>query len=396
MINKVEDHGMRGADRHQQKMFSYISPESRVPKDHPLRPIKRMVQAALDELSTAFSKMYSSTGRPSSAPEKLLKALLLQVIYSIRSERMLIEQLDYNLLFRWFVGLAADDPVWDRSVFSKNRDRLIESDIALCFLESVKKQADEAGLLSDEHFTVDGTLIEAWASIKSFKKKDGPPSDGPSGRNPEIDFHGEKRTNATHASTTDPESRLYKKTKGAEAKLCYLGHVLMENRSGLAVGARLTLATGTAERDAAEEMIREIPGSHRITVGADKAFDVCEFVEKLWGLTSPPMLSEKKRDRPSTLAPPAISAIESVKGFERGWKKSLAGPKPSADSGRQDIEAETRWAGPFFSPSRPLTLSGCETLGWRRNPYGAPRPSRFIDPSKPSCGLKASAKAAQF
>jgi len=254
-----------------------------------------MVQAAFDDLSAAFSKMYSSTGRPSIAPEKLLKALLLQVFYSIRSERMLMEQLDYNLLFRWFVGLAADDPIWDRSVFSKNRDRLIESDIALCFLESIKKQADEAGLLSDEHFTVDGTLIEAWASVKSFKKKDGPPSDTPSGKNPEVDFHGEKRCNETHASTTDPECRLYKKSKGAEAKLCYLGHVLMENRSGLAVDARLTLANGTAEREAAIEMIEQIPGSHRITVGADKAFDVPDFVKRLRGLRVTPHVARKEK-----------------------------------------------------------------------------------------------------
>ena len=334
---------MRGTDRQQQKMFSYISPESRVPKDHPLRPVKRMVQTALEDLSAALSKMYSSTGRPSIAPEKLLKALLLQVFYSIRSERMLIEQLDYNLLFRWFVGLSVDDPVWDRSVFSKNRDRLIDSDIAICLLESVKRQAEEAGLLSDEHFTVDGTLIEAWASMKSFKIKDRPPSDSPSGRNPEIDFHGEKRANATHASTTDPECRLYKKSKGAEAKLCYLGHVLMENRSGLAVDARLTLATGTAERDAAEEMIREIPGSHRITVGADKAFDVSEFVEKLREHNVTPHVARKEKgsaiDSRTTRHIGYRISQRIRKRVEEifGWAKTVGGLKKTRHRGREKV-----------------------------------------------------------
>jgi transposase len=358
----VEDQGMKGTDRHQQKVFSYISPESRVPKDHPLRPIKRMIQAAFDDLAAAFAKMYSSTGRPSIAPEKLLKALLLQVFYSIRSERMLIEQLDYNLLFRWFVGLATDDPVWDRSVFSKNRDRLIESDIALCFLESVKKQADEAGLLSDEHFTVDGTLIEAWASVKSFKKIDGPPSDTPSGKNPEVDFHGEKRCNETHASTTDPECRLYKKSNGAEAKLCYLGHVLMENRSGLAVDARLTLATGTAEREAAIEMIEQIPGAHRITVGADKAFDVADFVEKLRGIRVTPHVAQKGKGSAidlRTIRHPGYSVSQRIrKRVEEifGWTKTVGILKKTRHRGKKKVGWDFMFALSAFNLVRMRSL----------------------------------------
>ena len=243
---------MRGADNQQQMMFSYISPEARVPKNHPLRPILDMTNKALKELSPLFKEMYSKVGRPSIAPEKLLRSLLLQIFYSIRSERMLAEQLDYNLLFRWFVGLSMDDPIWDHSTFSKNRDRILNTDMAIEFLKLVCKQAEDASLLSDEHFTVDGTLIEAWASLKSFRPKDTDSSgktDG--GRNPKVDFHKEKRCNDTHRSTTDPESRLFKKGKGKEAKLSYMGHVLMENRNGLVVDTRLTKATGTAEREAA-------------------------------------------------------------------------------------------------------------------------------------------------
>ena len=243
---------MRGDDVQQEAMFSYLSPEARVPQDHPLRPIRQMVNQALAELSGEFQAMYSREGRPSIPPEKLLRALLLQVLYTIRSERLLMEQLDYNLLFRWFVGLSMDDKVWDHSVFSKNQERFLGSDLAAAFFGRIKEQAAQAGLLSDEHFTVDGTLIEAWASLKSFRPKDAPPPEGGGGRNPEVDFHGERRLNQTHASTTDPEARLFRKGKGKEAKLCFMGHVLMENRHGLIITPRLTAATGTAERDAAE------------------------------------------------------------------------------------------------------------------------------------------------
>jgi transposase len=287
---------MRGDDRQDTKLFSYISPEDRVPVDHPLRPIRGMIDRALEELSPLFEKMYSRVGRPSIPPEKLLRALLLQVLYSIRSERLLMEQLDYNLLFRWFVGLSMDDSVWNHSVFSKNRDRLLESEVSAAFFDSVCGQARQEGLLSDEHFTVDGTLVEAWASLKSFQPKGSDGPDGGSegkGRNAEVDFRGQKRKNDTHVSTTDPDSRLYRKGLGKEAKLCYMGHVLMENRNGLAVDSRLTLATGTAEREAAMEMIEGVAGSKRITLGGDKGYDQRDFVEQLRANDVTPHLAQK-------------------------------------------------------------------------------------------------------
>jgi transposase len=266
-INLRRVMSMRGADENQDGMFSYLSPAARVPKDHPLRPIKKMVNQAPSELWHEFEAMYAKEGRPSIPTEKLLRSLLLQALYIIRSERLLMEQLDYNPLFRWFVGLSMDDKVWNHSVFSKNRDRFLRSDLAAAFFARILQQAAQAGLLSDEHFTVDGTLIEAWAALKSFRPKDNPPPSGGAGRNPEVDFHGERRLNETHASTTDPEARLYRKGKGKEAKLCFMGHVLMENRHGLIVSPRLTAATGTAERETAVRLVESIPGRHRITVG---------------------------------------------------------------------------------------------------------------------------------
>jgi transposase len=292
---------MRGKDVQQQAMFSYLSPEARVPQDHPLRPIRNMVNQALTELSGEFQAMYSREGRPSIPPEKLLRALLLQILYTIRSERLLMEQLDYNLLFRWFVGLSMDDQVWDHSVFSKNQERFLDSDLAAAFFARILAQAAAASLLSDEHFTVDGTLIEAWASLKSFRPKDAPPPEGGGGRNPEVDFHGEKRLNQTHASTTDPEARLFRKGKGKEAKLCFMGHVLMENRHGLVVSPRLTSATGTAEREAAEAMVEAVPGRHRITVGGDKAYDTLEFVQSLRALKAVPHLAQNCNGRKSAI-----------------------------------------------------------------------------------------------
>ena len=273
---------MRGDDRHQAGMWSYISPEQRVPSNHPLRPIRAMVDAILAELSPEFAKLYSPVGRPSIPPEKLLRALLLQVLYSTRSERLLMEQLDYNLLFRWFVGLNMDDPVWDASVFTKNRERLLAGNIAQAFFERALAQARQRGLLSDEHFTVDGTLIEAWASLKRFKQKgasDGPPPDDPG--NPTVNFHGERRSNVTHGSTTDPDARLFRKATGHEAKLAYQGHVLMENRYGLAVEGCVTRASGYGERAAALEMLGHVATTHRVTVGADKGYDPRDFVEAL-------------------------------------------------------------------------------------------------------------------
>ena len=275
---------MRGEDRDSGSLFSYVSCEARVPADHPLRPIRAIVDEALEVLSPEFDRLYSKQGRPSIAPEKLLRALLLQAFYSVRSERQLMEQLDYNLLFRWFVGLSMDAPVWDATVFSKNRDRLIEGDIAAQFLAAVLSQARVKALLSDEHFSVDGTLIDAWASMKSFRPKEvsGGDDEPPTGRNAERDFRGEKRRNQTHASTTDPDAKLYRKGNGQSSRLCFMGHVLMENRNGLIVDAELTRASGTAEREAALDMLdRRKPRRRRITLGGDKAFDVAGFVGDL-------------------------------------------------------------------------------------------------------------------
>lgn len=274
---------MRGHDTQQAGLFSYLSPEERVPMTHPLRPIRHYVDTALTALSPQLATLYAHMGRPSIAPEKLLRALLLQVLYSLRSERLLMEELQYNLLFRWFVGLDLDAPVWDVTVFTKNRDRLLAGEVASAFFEQVLAQAKAHSLLSDEHFTVDGTLIEAWAGQKSFKQKTDaapvPPTDDPG--NPSVDFRGERRTNATHASTTDPEARLYKKASGQEAKLCFLGHVLMENRHGLVVNAMVTQATGTAEREAALALVDTRFPTQRITLGGDKNYDTAAFVEAL-------------------------------------------------------------------------------------------------------------------
>src|SRR5438093_9876554 len=269
---------MRGKDEQQLDVFSYVSPEQRVPQDHPLRGLRVMTDEALRELQPRFHKLYAKTGRPSIAPEKLLRALLLQALYSVRSERLLMEQLDYNLLFRWFVGLNMDDPIWDVTVFTKNCERLLDGDIAEAFFQAVLKQARERNLLSDEHFTVDGTLLEAWASLKSFQRKDqkNTPPDDPG--NPTVDFHGEKRSNETHESTTDPDALLARKGSGKEAKLSYNGNLLIENRNGLIVTTELFQANGTAERDAALVMLEKIPGERRVTVGADKAYDTKELV----------------------------------------------------------------------------------------------------------------------
>ena len=289
---------MRGKDRQQVSMFSYVSPDRRVPQDHPLRVIWVLSDAALQGLSRHFSELYSRLGRPSIAPEKLLRALLLQVLYTIRSERLLMEQLDYNLLFRWFVGLNADEPVWDATVFSKNRDRLLDGDIAQAFFAQVLELAREHRLLSDEHFTVDGTLLEAWAGHKSFKPKDAPPSEPPADAgNADVDFRGAPRSNATHESTTDPEARLFKKAKGREAKLAYLGHVLMENRNGLVVDTRVTQATGTAERAAAEEMLQGRQG----TVGGDKAYDTHDFVKAARAAGVTPQVAQNQTNRRSAI-----------------------------------------------------------------------------------------------
>ena len=279
-------------------MFSYLSPEERVPERHPLRAIRRMTDEALQGLSAKFNELYSATGRPSIAPEKLLRALLLQVLYTVRSERLLMEQLQYNLLFRWFVGLNMDEPVWVATVFTKNRDRLLEGEIASLFFASVVAQARAADLLSDEHFSVDGTLIEAWASQKSFQRKDQsekPPPDDPG--NPTVDFHGERRSNETHASTTDADARLARKSGGHESKLAYCGNVLIENRNGLVVDAELLQANGTAERDAALLMAERIEGGKRVTVAADKGYDAKEFVREIRGMNVTPHVAQNDKRR---------------------------------------------------------------------------------------------------
>lgn len=282
---------MRGIENRTDAMFVYVSPDAFVPKDHPLRPIRTMVDKALAELDPDFAALYADTGRPSIPPEHLLKALLLQALYSIRSNRQLVEQLHYNILFRWFVGLALDEKIWDHSSFSTNLERLIEADVSKLFLARIVAQARKAKLLSDEHFSVDGTLIEAWASIKSFQPKDGGPKP-PVGRNQERDFHDQKLKNATHESITDPDARLYKKSQGKEAKMSYLGHALMENRNGLIIDGMITQASGTAEREAAVEMVAEIASKQRITVGGDKGYDTADFVTELRGMESTPHVAQ--------------------------------------------------------------------------------------------------------
>jgi transposase len=269
---------MRGIDHQQADMYSYVSPEARVRADHPLRAVRKMADEALKNMTERFEAMYARTGRPSIPPEKLLRAQLVQMLYSIRSERLLMEEIDYSMLFRWFVGMNLDEPVWDATVFTKNRNRLLEGDVAREFLCEVVKQAQAKGLTSDEHFTVDGTLIEAWASLKSFQRKDGthPPPDDPG--NPTVNFHGEKRSNQTHESTTDSDALLARKGSGKEAKLSYNGNLLTENRNGLIVNAEMFPANGLAERAAAMAMLEQIPGDHPVTVGADKGYDTRDFV----------------------------------------------------------------------------------------------------------------------
>jgi len=297
---------MRGEDLQQDELFSYGSLEERVPASHPLRPIRAMVDEALKALDRRFDDIYDQDGRRSIPPERLLRALLLQLLYTVRSERMLMEQLEYNLLFRWFVGLSANEPVWHPTVFSKNRDRLLEGAVAEEFFSLIVNQARRKRLLSDEHFTVDGTLVEAWAGQKSFQEKQGsgsgnrPTSPG-GGSNPSVNFRREKRSNQTHESTTDAEARLYKKSRGAEAKLGYLGHVVTENRNGLVVDARLTPANGTAERDAAGEMLRLKPAGKRVTLGADRGYDASGFVGALRELHVTPHVAQNMNNRRSTI-----------------------------------------------------------------------------------------------
>jgi transposase len=336
---QAEVAAMRGVDHQQSGMFSYISAERRVPKDHPLRAIRVMVDAALKESSWRFDAVYAGSGRPSIPPEKLLRALRLQVLYTVRSARLLMEQLDYNFLFRWFVGLNIDDPVWDVTVFTKNRERLLVGEVAQGFFTAVVEQAGARGLLSNEHFTVDGTLIEAWAGHKSFKRKgdDRPtPPDDPG--NPSVDFHGERRSNATHQSTTDPDARLARKGPGKEARLCYAGHVQMDNRHGLVVNTRLTQASGKAEPTAALAMAAEITGQGRVTLGADKGYDQKELVRALREYRVTPHVAQKVNsaiDRRSTRHPGYLLSQWRRKRVEEifGWLKTVAGLRKTRHRG---------------------------------------------------------------
>ncbi len=289
---------MRGTDQQQSHVFSYISPEQRVRKDHPLRPIRTMVDEILKQLSPQFNKMYAKVGRPSIPPEQLLRSQLLQMLYSLRSERLLMEEMDYNILFRWFVGLNLDDPAWDATVFTKNRNRLLEAEVAKEFLARVVEQAREKGWTSDEHFTVDGTLLEAWASMKSFQRRDkkgSPPTDDPG--NPTVNFHGEKHSNQTHESKTDPDAQLARKGAGKEAKLSYSGNLLVENRNGLIISSLVWEATGTAERLAAMAMLEQIPGTGQVTVGGDKGFDTAEFVRECRKMRITPHVAQNQGHR---------------------------------------------------------------------------------------------------
>jgi transposase len=336
---------MRGLDTQQSAMFSYLSPEQRVPEGHPLRRVREITVRLLIELSDLFDEMYSTMGRPSIAPEKLLRALLLQVLYTVRSERMLIEQLDYNLLFRWFVGLNMDDAVWDVTVFTKNRDRLLKAEVARKFFDLVVGEAHALDLMSDEHFTVDGTLLEACAGLKSFKNKDAVesgPTDDPG--NPTVNFHGEERRNETHQSTTDPDALLARKGAGKEAKLSYCGNVLMENRNGLIADIETLQADGKAERDAAVVMVSSIPGDGQVTVGADKGYDTKAFVANVRALNATPHVAQKKH-----------SAVDGRTTRHEGYKIS--------QQKRKRVEEIFGWM-KTVGGLRKLRHRGLELVGW--------------------------------
>ena len=334
---------MRGDDNQQEAMFSYVSPEKRVPADHPLRPIRKMVDEILKEMSPQFAKLYSDVGRPSIAPERLFRSLLLQIFYSVRSERMLIEQLQYNLLFRWFVGMEMDEVVWNHAVYSKNRERLLNEEIAASFFALVLERARP--FVSDEHFTVDGTLIEAWASQKRFRPKDG--SGKPAGQGGEVDFKGRKRKNETHESTTDPDARLWTKSRGSEAKLSYMGHVMMENRNGLLVETFLTEANGRAERDAALLMAEAVPQGKRVTLGGDKNYDTREFVRELRGMNITPHVAQNTTNRRSAIDDRTTRHA----GYEVSQRK------------RKRVEQSFGWM-KIVGMLKKVKLRGIDKVGW--------------------------------
>ncbi|MHB8698693.1 MAG: IS5 family transposase [Sulfuricaulis sp.] len=341
---------MRGTDTRQEGLFSYVSPESRIPENHPLREIRRLTDEALAALSSEFETAYSPMGRPSIAPEKLIRALLLQVFYTVRSERLLMEQLDYNLLFRWFVGLGVDEPVWVPTVFTHNRERLLEASIVHQLFAEVLARARAANLTSDEHFSVDGTLIEAWASMKSFRPKDEPPAPPGGGRNAAVDFRGETRTNDTHESTTDPDCRLYKKSPGAGARLCHLGNLLMENRNGFIVDTTVTPPAGNAEREAAVHLASELPGEHRKTLGGDKGFDTEDCVTDLRELGVTPHVAQNDTHRRSaidartTRHPGYTVSLRLRKLIETrfGWMKTIGTMRKTKHRGTRRVDEQFR------------------------------------------------------
>jgi transposase len=338
---------MRGEQNNQIEVFSYIPLESRIPKDHPLRPIREMVDRILKNLSGEFDRLYSHTGRPGVPPEQLLKALTLQVLFSIRSERQLVENIRYNLLYRWFVGLAPDDCVWDHTVFTKNRERLFNDEVAAIFFQHVLQEARKKKLISNDHFTVDGTLIEAWASLKSFRPKDEDDNEKPEGgnRNPDVNYHGKKRKNKTHESKTDPESRLYTKGRGQEAKLFYMGHVLMENRNGLAVDCETTEATGVAERESGTSMIIGRAGSKRKTLGADKGYSTGDFIDEVRELNFTPHFAKRNNKKSVDSRTSRHEGYEiSQRRRKRveeifGWLKTIGNMRKSHYRGKRKVSA---------------------------------------------------------
>jgi transposase len=357
---------MRGADDQTNGMFSYLSPEQRVRADHPLRAIRAMTDRVFAELSPRFTRMYSAIGRPSIPPEQLLRALLIQSLYTVRSERLLMEEIDYSVLYRWFVGLSMDAPIWSPTTFSKNRDRLLESDIAGAFFDAVRRQAAEAGLLSDEHFTVDGTLLEAWASLKSFRRKDaGPtaPPDDPG--NPTVNFHGESRRNDTHQSTTDPDAHLARKGPGKEAKLSYAGHVLLDNRYGLVANVCVTPATGTAEREAAVLLLGAV--AHGGTVGGDKGFDVPSFVAQVRALGVTPHVAQKIKssaiDARTTRHPGYAVSQRKRKLIEQvfGWMKTVGGLRKLRHRGGARVDWIVTFSAAAYNLIRLRTLLAITT-----------------------------------
>jgi transposase len=344
---------MRGSDAVGGKLFSYVDLEKRVPSAHPLRVIREVVNATLLAMSAEFDALYSPFGRESIPPERLLRALLLQAFYTIRSERQLVERIDFDLLFRWFVGLGMDDPVWDATSFTKNRDRLLGGEVASRFLAAVLAQPKVKVLLSDEHFSVDGTLLGAWASTKSFRPKDGSGPPPGAGRNREQDFHGQKRSNETHASTTDPDARLYRKGQGKEAKLCFMGHALMENRNGLIVGAVATRASGHAERLAAQQLIEpHAERPQRITVGADKGFDTQDFIAEMREINVTPHVAQNDSgrrsaiDRRTTRHVGYAISLRIRKRIEEafGWAKTVAGLRKARHRGLPKIDWQFTFA----------------------------------------------------